>query len=121
MTDKVIAFTTCSSESEALSIARGLLDARLAACVSVSQPVRSLYHWQGAIQDDAEHVLTIKTRRGLVPRLKAELRAAHSYTTPELVVLPIVDGLPDYLDWMDKELAPDPSGDEPGLPDGTAL
>jgi periplasmic divalent cation tolerance protein len=109
MTDKVVAFSTCSSQDEAAAIARRLLDARLAACVSISQAVRSLYHWQGAVQDDTEYMLVIKSRRDLVPQLAAELRAAHSYTTPELVVLPIVDGLPDYLAWLDAELAPPPA------------
>lgn len=106
MTDKVVAFSTCSTQDEAVAIARRLLEARLAACVSISQPVRSLYHWQGAIQDDAEFMLVIKSRRDLVPRLAAALRTAHSYQTPELVILPIVDGLPDYLAWLDAELAP---------------
>lgn len=109
MTDKVVAFSTCSTQDEAVAIARRLLEARLAACVSISQPVRSLYHWQGAVQDDAEFMLVIKSRRDLVPQLAAALRAAHSYTTPELVVLPILDGLPDYLSWLDAELAPPPA------------
>jgi periplasmic divalent cation tolerance protein len=108
MTDKIVAFSTCSTQDEALKIARRLLDVRLAACVSISQPIRSLYHWQGAIQDDAEFMLVIKSRRDLVPQLAAALREVHSYTTPELVILPILDGLPDYLAWMDAELAPPP-------------
>lgn len=105
MTDKVVAFSTCSNQEEALKIARHLLEARLAACVSISQPVRSLYHWQGAIQDDTEFMLVIKSRRDLIDQLAEALRAVHSYTTPELVVLPILGGLPDYLSWMDAELA----------------
>lgn len=113
MTDKVVAFSTCATEGEALKVARRLLEARVAACVSITQTVRSLYHWQGEIQDDAEFLLVIKSRRDLMDRLKSELRAVHSYVTPELVVMPIVDGLPDYLEWMDKELA-HPPGRDPG-------
>lgn len=113
MTDKVVAFSTCATEEEALKVARRLLEMRVAACVSITQPVRSLYHCKGAIQDDAEYLLVIKSRRDLVERLKTELRAAHSYVTPELVILPIVDGLPDYLEWMDKELA-HPAAPGPG-------
>ncbi len=109
MTDKVVAFSTCATEEEALKVARRLLETRVAACVSITQPVRSLYHWKGAIQDEAEFLLVIKSRRDLMERLKTELRAAHSYVTPELVILPIVDGLPDYLEWMDKELAHPPA------------
>ncbi len=114
MTDKVVAFSTCATEGEALSVARRLLETRVAACVSITQPVRSLYHWKDAIQDDTEYLLVIKSRRDLVERLKTELRAVHSYVTPELVILPIVDGLPDYLEWMDKELTHSPPpGPEP--------
>ncbi len=113
MTDKVVALSTCATEEEALKVARRLLETRVAACVSITQPVRSLYHWQGAIQDDAEFLLVIKSRRDLMDRLKSELRAVHSYVTPELVVMPIVDGLPDYLEWLDKELA-HPPGRDPG-------
>lgn len=113
MTDKIVAFSTCPTHDEALKIARHLLDARLAACVSISQPVRSLYRWQGAIHDDPEFMLIIKSRRDLAPQLSAALRQLHSYTTPELVFLPILDGLPDYLAWIDDSLSP-PS---PPLPD----
>jgi len=109
MTDKIVVMTTCASADEAHKIARHLLEARVAACVSISSTVRSLYHWQGAIQDESEYLLIIKSRRDLMDRLKNEVRAIHSYTTPELVALPIVDGLPAYLEWMDRELAA-PSG-----------
>jgi periplasmic divalent cation tolerance protein len=104
MTGKIVAFTTCATEQEAVAIARRLLEARVAACVSIVQPVRSLYHWQGAIQDDCEHLLIIKSRAGLAERLKTELQAVHSYETPELVMLDVAGGLPDYLAWIDREL-----------------
>lgn len=104
MTGKTIAFTTCASADEAARIARRLLEERVAACVSIVPSVRSLYHWKGEIQDDVEHLLIIKSRADLAGRLKDTLRAAHSYETPELVILDVADGLPDYLAWMDSEL-----------------
>jgi periplasmic divalent cation tolerance protein len=104
MTGKIVAFTTCATEQEAVTIARRLLETRVAACVSIVQPVRSLYHWQGAIQDDCEQLLIIKSRADLAERLKMELQAVHSYETPELVMLDVADGLPDYLAWIDREL-----------------
>jgi len=104
MTGNTIAFTTCGSEEEAVRIARALLSQRVAACVSIVPSVRSLYHWKGEIQDDAEHLLIIKSRAGLGGRLKEALRSVHSYETPELVILPVTDGLPEYLEWIGREL-----------------
>ena len=105
MTDKLLVFCTCASEAEARAVARGLLERRLAACVTITPGVQSLYHWQGAIEESAEWGLTIKTRRELFPALEAELRRLHSYQVPELVAVPVVDGSADYLAWMDKELS----------------
>ena len=104
MSGKIVAFTTCASEQEAETIARRLLESRVAACVSIVRQVRSLYHWQGAIQDDTECLLIIKSVESLSEPLQAGLRAIHSYETPELVILPVSGGLPDYLAWIDREL-----------------
>lgn len=106
MTGKIVAFTTCATEQDAVAIARRLLETRVAACVSIVQPVRSLYHWQGQIQDDCERMLIIKSRADLAGSLKTELCAVHGYETPELVILPVSDGLPGYLAWIDRELVP---------------
>jgi periplasmic divalent cation tolerance protein len=103
MTDKIVVFSTCSSEEEAANIARALVEARLAACVNIIPQIRSIYHWQGAIEDDTEWLLVIKTRRDLFEQLAAKLRTVHSYEVPEAIALSIVDGLPDYLAWIDRE------------------
>jgi periplasmic divalent cation tolerance protein len=108
MSGKIVAFSTCASEQEAGLIARRLLEKRVAACVSIVGPVRSLYHWRGAVQDDAEFLLIIKSSAHLAERLKTEIRAVHSYETPELVILPISDGLPDYLAWISREIGEQP-------------
>lgn len=104
----ILAFSTCGSAAEAERIARHLVDARVAACVSITPGVRSIYRWQDKVHDDTEWALTIKTRRDLFPRLREELRSIHSYETPELIALRVLDGLPDYLAWVTSVTAPQP-------------
>lgn len=100
MTDKIIVFSSCGSAAEAERIARGLVDARAAACVSIVSGMRSIYRWKGAVEDTAEWLLVIKTARSSFERVKTELRKLHSYEVPELVALPVVDGLEEYLKWI---------------------
>jgi len=105
MTDKLVVFSTCGSAQAAAQIARALVERRLAACVNILAPVQSVYHWKGAIEESAEWLLVIKTRRELFGPLAEALRALHSYEVPEIVALPIVAGSPAYLDWIDAETA----------------
>jgi periplasmic divalent cation tolerance protein len=81
------------------TIATGLLEKELAACVNIT-PVRSLYRWKGECCDDEEHLLIIKTRRGLADAAIAALRAVHPYEVPEIIVLPVIAGHPPYLAWV---------------------
>ena len=104
MTDKIIVFSTCGSAEEAERIARGLVDARAAACVSIVPGMRSIYRWKGAVEDAAEWLLVIKTARGSFERVKTELRKLHSYEVPELVALPVVEGLEEYLNWIGENV-----------------
>lgn len=103
MTDKIVVLTTCASAEEAEKIARGLVEKRLAACVNVLAGARSFYRWQGALEDAAEHLLLIKSKRELFGRLRAALESLHSYQVPEIIVLPIIDGSPAYLAWLEAE------------------
>jgi len=109
MTDQIVVYNTCGSAEEAGKIARRLVEARLAACVSVLPGVRSFYRWQGAIEDSTEWLLIIKTSRGRFTELRTELERLHSYEVPELIALPIIDGSPDYLNWLDGEIRNDPA------------
>ncbi|MEZ5352140.1 MAG: divalent-cation tolerance protein CutA [Bryobacteraceae bacterium] len=112
MTDKVVVLSSCGSSEEAEALARHLVEQRLAACVSVVGKARSFYWWQGKIEESGEWMLVIKTARGTVERLREALSAMHSYQTPEVIALPIVDGSTAYLEWMERELElpkPDPS------------
>jgi periplasmic divalent cation tolerance protein len=105
MTDKIVALCTCASAEEAAKIARHLVENRLAACVTIFPHVRSIYRWKGVVEDATEWLLMVKSRRGLVERLSAEIASLHSYQVPEVVALPLVDGSPAYLNWLDRELS----------------
>jgi periplasmic divalent cation tolerance protein len=105
MTDKIVVLSTCASAQEAELIARRLLDKRLAACVNILPGVRSFYRWKGAIEDDKEILLVIKSSRALFAELRAEIEKLHSYEVPEVIAIPLVDGSERYLAWLDRELA----------------
>ena len=105
MTDKIVVLNTCSSADEAERIARRLVEARLAACVNVVAGARSFYRWQGAIESADEWLLVIKTSRTLFEGLRLELEKIHSYEVPEVIALPIVEGSPNYLLWLEGEVS----------------
>ncbi len=89
----------------AAGIARALVERHLAACVNVIPGIKSFYFWDGALQEDSESTLLIKTRTSLVPELTAAIRALHSYSVPEVLALPIDDKLGnlEYLAWVRAE------------------
>jgi periplasmic divalent cation tolerance protein len=105
MTEKIVVFSNCGSEEEAMRVARTLVGARVAACVNILPKIRSVYRWKGAIEEESEWMLVIKSSRPLLGKLQEELRKAHSYEVPEVLAIPVVDGSSDYLAWMDAELA----------------
>ncbi len=110
MTDKIVVLSTCGSSEEAERIARRLVEKRLAACVNILPGVRSLYRWKGAIEDDHEVMLVIKSSRPLFQQLRAEIQKLHSYEVPEAIALPVVDGAERYLEWMNQELGESEEG-----------
>jgi periplasmic divalent cation tolerance protein len=112
MTDKILVLTTCGSEEDAGRIARALVESRLAACVTVTPGIRSVYWWQGAIEESDEWSLSIKSRLDLFEQLSTELRRLHSYQTPEILALGVVEGGSAYLQWMDGELRARAAADE---------
>jgi periplasmic divalent cation tolerance protein len=101
-----VALSTAPDGETAARIARTLVEERLAACVNVVPAVRSIYRWQGRVEDDAEVLLVIKTRAERVDALAERLRALHPYELPELVALPVAAGSAPYLDWLAAEAAP---------------
>jgi len=104
MTDKIVVLSTASSAAEAETIARRLVDERLAACVNVVTGVRSFYRLKGKIEDSSEWLLVIKSSRGRFEELRAALEKLHSYDVPEVIALPVVEGTKNYLNWMEGEL-----------------
>ena len=108
MSDHVVAFSTARA-ADAARIARELVEHRLAACVNVVAGVQSTYRWEGKVETEAEHLLVIKTRRDRLPALKAAFVALHPYEVPELIILPIDDGLPSYLSWLSASVVPSPT------------
>ena len=106
--EAVVVYVTASSAEEAATLARALVGERLAACVN-RLPVESVYQWQGQVEEAAEVLLIVKTRRDLLDALAARVTALHSYTVPEIIALPVVAGWPPYLQWIAAETtAPSP-------------
>jgi periplasmic divalent cation tolerance protein len=101
--DCVVVMITASGEEEAARIGRELVEARLAACVNIIPSVRSLYRWEGSLQDDREVIMIVKSRKGLFDPLKEKVKELHSYEVPEILALPVVKGLDEYLSWMAEE------------------
>lgn len=99
-------YVTCPSREEALAIARQLLAERLIACANLLPGMVSIYRWEGAVQEDDEVVLILKTRAELTEQVAERVRALHSYTCPCVAVLPVTGGNPAYLDWLLAETDP---------------
>lgn len=99
----LLVFTNLPDRAAAERIADMLVEKRLAACVNILAPCRSVYRWKGAIQREEEHPLFIKTTAERYPALEEALRAAHPYELPEIVAVPVERGLPAYLDWVAAE------------------
>jgi periplasmic divalent cation tolerance protein len=106
LTTYILVHTTLPDEDTARAVARSLVETRLAACVSIGPPVESLYHWQGALENAREVPLTAKTRADRFPAVAAAIRSRHPYELPEILAVPIVDGHPEYLAWIDDATTP---------------
>jgi periplasmic divalent cation tolerance protein len=92
---------TCPDEKIAQELAHSLVEARLAACVNILPAITSVYMWQGRIEQDGEVLLLIKTSEQRLPDLQAHIVARHPYELPEVIAVPITDGLTGYLQWLD--------------------
>ncbi|MGB7574410.1 MAG: divalent-cation tolerance protein CutA [Thermodesulfobacteriota bacterium] len=102
MSNPIVVFVTCGSEEEALKIANALVESRLAACVNVVAPIRSIYRWEGRIWDEKEWLLIIKTQKNRFEELEKKIKSLHSYSVPEIVSVPIVEGSSSYLNWISE-------------------
>ncbi len=102
-TQALLVIANCPDEAYANQIALAVVEAGLAACVNLLPRVQSVYRWQGAIESASEVPLLIKTTAGRYGELEAAIRALHPYDVPEIIALPIAQGLPAYLDWLAAE------------------
>jgi periplasmic divalent cation tolerance protein len=98
-----ICYLTVGSREEAVAIARAVVEERLASGANVIDGVSSLYWWRGSLEQAAETVVVLKTRRALLPALAGRIRQLHSYDCPAIVALPVAWADPDYLRWIEQE------------------
>ena len=99
----LLVLTNLPDRAAAERLADSLIEKRLAACISILAPCRSVYRWKEAVQHDEEHPLLIKTSTERYAELEAAIRAGHAYELPEIIAVPIEHGLPAYLDWVVAE------------------
>ena len=102
VSDAIIVFMTASNGEEAARLADMLVGAHLAACVQILPEMESVYRWQGKIERAPEILLLAKTIKSKFEELEREVRALHSYDTPEIIAVPVVAGSASYVDWLVK-------------------
>ncbi len=98
--EAIVIFVTVSSPEEGERIARRLLEDRLAACINILPHIRSFFSWEGKISDEQELLLIIKSERGLFADLAKAVKECHSYSVPEIIAVPILEGTLSYLQWI---------------------
>ena len=102
--EAIVVFMTAANPEEATRLADMLIGARLAACVQVLPEMESIYRWEGKVERQSETLLIAKTLKEKFADIEREVRALHSYDTPEIVAVPIVAGSADYLQWLSESL-----------------
>jgi periplasmic divalent cation tolerance protein len=97
--------STTASRDEAHEIARALVDRKLVACVNILGPFDSIYRWKGTVESSQEYLLMIKTQADHFESVREAVRSLNSYDTPEVIQLPIQNGLPAYLQWVSESIS----------------
>jgi len=103
VTDALLVFTTLPNADAALELARNLVQERLAACANIMPAIRSIYKWQGKIQDENEVLVLLKTKHDQFERLKSRILELHPYEVPEVLAIPVEQGYGAYLEWLTRE------------------
>lgn len=98
--EDIVVFITAPNEDEAARIARALVDSRAAGCVNIIKNIRSIYSWQGKIEDESEVLMVVKTQKNLFEPLSRKVKELHSYSVPEIIAIPIIEGSEDYIRWL---------------------
>lgn len=101
MNPYIICLVTIDDVEKAALIARVLVEKKLVACVNIIPQIRSIYWWQDQVCDEAELLMIMKTRRDLFEKIKLNVKDLHPYQVPEIIAVDILDGLPEYLKWID--------------------
>jgi periplasmic divalent cation tolerance protein len=96
----IVVFITAPGEEEAAGIAKALVEEKLAACVNIIRGIRSIYRWEGRVEDEPEALMVVKSREGLFEKLSGRVRELHPYSVPEVIAVPITRGLKEYVDWI---------------------
>jgi periplasmic divalent cation tolerance protein len=108
--DAIVVFMTAANGEEAARLADMLVGANLAACVQILPGIESVYRWQGKIERQSEVLLLAKTKKSKFDELEREVRALHSYDTPEIIAVPVTAGSAPYLEWLMQSNAHASSG-----------
>ena len=124
MTELMLVFSTFATEEDAARVVRALVEERLIACGNLLPGARSLYRWKGAVADEREVVVLMKTRKQDWTALLSRLHELHPYEVPECIAVRLAAGAPKYLAWLEESLAPEeagggPAGPPPGAPEGS--
>jgi periplasmic divalent cation tolerance protein len=98
--EALVVYISAPNEEEAAKIAKILVEERLAGCVNIIKDIRSIYSWQGKLEDEKEVLMIVKTRLELFSALTSKVKELHSYTVPEVIAMPIVDGSEEYIKWL---------------------
>ena len=101
----IVVFVTVKDKDEAEKIAAHLVKNKLAACVNIVPGVSSVFWWENKIDQASEVLLIVKTKKALFKKLAAAVKKTHSYSVPEIIALPIIDGNKDYLNWIRESVA----------------
>ena len=106
MDEFIVIFCTVSPKEEAKNIAKAIIEKKLAACANIIEGITSIYEWEGEICTEEECLMIIKTKKKIFSRIKEEIVSLHPYEVPEIISLPITEGLESYLSWVDKNTNP---------------
>ncbi len=106
---EILVFVTTASEQEASKIAHELVEKRLAACANILGRVRSVFSWEGKVTDEQEALMVLKSHDDRFDELSRRIKELHSYSVPEIIAIPITQGLPEYLQWVRNTTKSDPS------------
>lgn len=100
-----LVYITTSGENESKKVGNVLVEEKLAACVNIISSIESIYLWKGEIEDDQESLLIAKTKVSNIDKIIKKVKEIHSYETPAILAIPIIEGSKDYLDYLDSEIS----------------